>query len=326
MQDLAPPPATLLDATGAPQKGAYAGRIASAEFKGARLGGWRKKAWRYAGVFRDDLAIGAAIADLGYLGLTFVYVAEGGRFYECAWKSPAAAGMRVGAADGTSVALAPGRTVTLATTRTGGVTVSLALPGIRADLDIEGGTTPLTVVSDVGGVTGRTGMTVKSAGLLTRGTLCVQGRSYTLDDARACLDFTQALFPRRTVWSWATAGGIAADGRPVGFNLARGVHDDAHGRFSENALWLDGTPAALPAVTFTAAPGATPWTIRSADGAVDLSFQPRGERAEDVNFLILSSRYRQPFGSFTGRLRDARGREVRVEGLPGVTEDHAALW
>ncbi len=203
MQDLAPPPATLLDATGAPQKGAYAGRIASAEFKGARLGGWRKKAWRYAGVFRDDLAIGAAIADLGYLGLTFVYVAEGGRFYECAWKSPAAAGMRVGAADGTSVALAPGRMVTLATTRAGGVTVSLALPGIRADLDIEGGATPLTVVSDVGGVAGRTGMTVKSAGLLTRGTLCVQGRSYTLDDARACLDFTQALFPRRTVWSWA---------------------------------------------------------------------------------------------------------------------------
>ena len=63
MQDLALPPATLLDALGAPQKGAYAGRIASAEFAGGRLGGWRKKAWRYAGVFRDDLAIGAAIAD-----------------------------------------------------------------------------------------------------------------------------------------------------------------------------------------------------------------------------------------------------------------------
>ena len=73
-------------------------------------------------------------------------------------------------------------------------------------------------------------------------------------------------------------------------------------------------------------PEASLWTVRSADGAVDLSFQPRGERAEDVNFLILSSRYRQPFGSFSGRLRDARGREVRIEGVPGVTEDHAALW
>ena len=80
------------------------------------------------------------------------------------------------------------------------------------------------------------------------------------------------------------------------------------------------------AVSFTAAPGAAPWTIRSADGAVDLRFQPHGERAEDVNFLILSSRYRQPFGSFSGRLRDARGREVRIDGVPGVTEEHAALW
>ena len=326
MQDLAPPPASLLDSTGAPQRGAYAGRIASVDFTSGPLCGWRKKAWRYAGVFRDDLAIGAAIADLGYLGLTFVYVAEGGRFYECAWKSPAAVGMRVGPADGTSVALGPGRLATLATTRSGGVTVSLALPQIRAELDLEGGTTPLTVVSDVGGVAGCPGMTVKSAGLLARGTLCVQGRSYTLNDASACLDFTQARFPRRTIWSWATAGGRAADGRAVGFNLARGVHDDPQGRFSENALWLDGIPAALPPVHFTAAPGATPWSVRSADGAVDLRFQPRGERTEDANYLLLSSRYRQPFGTFSGQLRDARGRTVEVAGLPGVTEEHDALW
>ncbi len=85
-------------------------------------------------------------------------------------------------------------------------------------------------------------------------------------------------------------------------------------------------PAALPQVQFTPAPGALQWSVRSADGAVDLRFQPRGERAEDVNYLLLSSRYRQPFGTFSGHLRDARGRAVEVEGLPGVTEDHAALW
>ena len=326
MQDLAPPPASLLDEKGAPREGAYAGLIPEAAIPTGFVRGLRKKTWRYAGVFQDELAVGVAIADVGYLGLTFAYVARGNKLCERAWKSPAAIGMRVGPCDGASVAVAPGRMVTMATTRRGGVTVALALPGLRADLDIDGDATPLTVVSDVGRGAGLPGLTVKKAGLAARGTIWMNGQRCPLDDARACLDFTQALFPRRTVWGWATGGGRAADGRVVGFNLARGVHDDSKGRFNENALWVDGTPAALPAVTFTPAPGVAPWSIRSDDGAVALQFTPRGERSEDVNLLVLGSRYRQPFGTFTGHLRDARGRLVELSGLPGVTEDHAAVW
>jgi len=322
MHDLDQPPASFLDAQGSPQQGAYAGVIPQAGL----AAGLRKKTWRYAGVFHQDLFLGVAIADLGYLGLTFVYVADGGRMYEVAWKSPGAIGMRVGAAAGTSVAMAPGRLVSLAPTQAGGVTVAIEVPGIRANLDIAGGATPLTVVSDVGRGTGRAGMTVKQAGPVATGTICVQGRSYTLTEGRACLDFTEAFFPRRTVWSWATAGGRTLAGQAFGFNLARGVHDDVQGRFTENALWVDGMPAALPPVTFTPAPGLAAWSMRSADGAVDLTFAPRGERGEDVNFLLVSSRYRQPFGTFSGQLRDARGRQVQIADVPGVTEEHAALW
>jgi hypothetical protein len=182
------------------------------------------------------------------------------------------------------------------------------------------------VVSDVSHGAGQPGVTVKNAGLVARGTLSVEGRSYTLDDARATVDWTEACFPRRTTWFWASGAGLAPDGRAVGFNLAKGVHDDVHHRFNENALWLDGVPSALPAVTFSPAPPPTPWSIHSDDGSVDLVFEPRGERSEDVNLLVVSSFYRQPFGTFTGRLRDARGREVRLEGVPGVTEEHEALW
>jgi hypothetical protein len=45
-----------------------------------------------------------------------------------------------------------------------------------------------------------------------------------------------------------------------------------------------------------------------------------------VNVVVVKSRYRQPFGTFTGHLRDARGREARLERTGGVREDHDALW
>lgn len=326
MNNLGSPPVSLLDAQGAPQEGAYAGLIADAVLPCGFFRGLRQKIWRYAGVFQDDWAIGVAIADVGYLGVTFAYIARGRELREQTWKSPAAAGMRVGPPDGASVAVAPGRTVALSATREGGVTASFVLPGIRAELDIAGSGTPLTVVSDVGRGRRNPGLTIKRAGLPARGTIWFDGQCYTLNEAHACLDFTQAFFPRRTDWQWATAGGRDVQGRRIGFNLALGVHDDARGRFNENALWVDGVPAALPAVAFTPALGSAPWSVRSADGAVELSFTPRGERKEDVNLLALSSRYRQPFGTFTGQLRDASGRTVALREVPGVTEDHHAVW
>ena len=64
-----------------------------------------------------------------------------------------------------------------------------------------------------------------------------------------------------------------------------------------------------------------PWRVRSDDGHVDLTFHPEGHRAQTVDLKLISSRYVQPFGTFSGSLDG-----VAVEGLPGVAEDHAALW
>jgi hypothetical protein len=61
--------------------------------------------------------------------------------------------------------------------------------------------------------------------------------------------------------------------------------------------------------------------VRSENGSVDLTFQPEGHRAQKVDLKLISSRYVQPFGTFSGSLQG-----IAVEGLPGVAEDHAALW
>lgn len=344
--DLAPVPDALVDLQGSPQEGAYAGDPRATSLERALVPGLgllrradgrarrllrdlRRKTWCWVGVFQEDTVVAAAIADVGYLGVAWAYVAEGDRIVEEVWKAPASIGVRPGPPLKAAVALAPRRLISLAPTEKGGLTLTLELPGLRAGFDIGAGRS-LTVVSDLGRGAGLPGATVKRGGLTAKGAFEVEGRRVPLDKAFACIDWTTGFFPRRTVWQWACGAGRDVVGRATGFNLARGVHDDARGRFTENALWIDGEPAPLPPVTFLVGEGRSPWTVRSAKGSeaglVDLVFEPRGERSEDVDLLLVSSKYRQPFGAFSGTLRDARGREVRLEGVPGVTEDHLAVW
>lgn len=347
--DLAPLPApasALLDATGHLRSGAYRGAPASLPLERAyapglgplaaaapgrrRLRGLRRKTWRWVGVFQDDLVVSAAVADLGYLGLAWAYVAEGGRLVERGWKAPLAAGVRVGGPGAPSAALAPGRLVSMQTVGANELTLTLELEQLRAGIDLRAadpaGLDGLTVVSDTGKGAGRPGGTVKRACLAAKGAVVLGDRRVVLDRAWAFVDWTQAYFPRRMSWWWAAGAGLASDGRPVGLNLCRGVHDEPAAGTHENALWLDGVPASLPAVSFLVGEGRTPWTIRSDDGAVDLAFEPAGERREATDLVLVASRYRQPYGHFSGTLRDGAGRTVRLDRLPGVTEHHDVTW
>lgn len=332
-------PAEVLDAAGLPRLGAYRGAPAAVDLDRASapglgrldrpaLRGLRRKSWRWVGVADAERTIVAAVVDLGFVGLAWACVAEGERLVERSWRAPLGVGVRVGGPGSPAVAMAPRRLVSLAQRPGGDLNVTVEIEGMRLGLDVAQDAAPLTVVSDCAG-RGLAGVTVKRAGATATGSIEVEGRRAVLgatSPAAAIVDWTSALLPRRMTWWWAAAAGRDADGRIVGLNLARGVHDDPAGQFTENALWVDGAPAALPPVSFGVGAGRTPWTIRSPDGAVDLTFTPRVERGEDAAWVVVSSRYRQPFGTFSGRLQDARGRTVKVDGLPGVTEHHTAVW
>lgn len=342
MQELLPVPDAALDPTGLPRLGAYAGALATIGLDQARTPGLgalagpgraraalrrlRRKRWRWIGAFQEDLSVVAAVVDLGYIGAAWACVAKGDQvLFDASWRAPAAAGIRVRGPGEAALALAPRRLVSTTPLPGGEVVLTVEVEGLRLGLDLLPGDTALSVVSDVGRGSGLPGATVKRAGCRVRGAVEVKGERTSLDRALAVVDWTEAYFPRRVTWWWGAAAGLA-DGKTVGLNLAAGVHDDPGGRWGENALWLDGVPSALPAVSFGVGEGRTPWTIRSADGAVDLVFSPRAERGEQTNLLLIASRYRQPFGTFSGTIKDAAGRIVRVEGLPGVAEHHVVTW
>ncbi|HWT89766.1 MAG TPA: DUF2804 family protein, partial [Solirubrobacterales bacterium] len=118
---------------------------------------------------------------------------------------------------------------------------------------------------------------------------------------------------RHTSWRWSAGIGDSSDGRPVAWNLVEGINDPPEG--SERAIWIDGEPTEPPPVRFRGTEA-----VELPEGET-LDFTPESRHASDENFLLIRSRYRHSFGSFSGSL----GGIQLASGL-GVMEEHDALW
>lgn len=156
--------------------------------------------------------------------------------------------------------------------------------------------------------------TRKQGGVPARGTVRIGDAVHALD-ALAVVDDSAGYHARRTDWRWSAGVGRTADGRSAAWNLVDGVHDAQAG--SERTLWLDGEPAEAAPAFFAADLS----TVRTRDGG-DLRFASEAVRSRDENMLLVRSSYRQPFGTFSGRLP---GGVELAEGY-GVMEQHTAVW
>ena len=151
--------------------------------------------------------------------------------------------------------------------------------------------------------------TRKQADVPARGRVALDGRERRLE-CRAVVDDSAGYHERHTSWRWSAGVGRAEDGRSVGWNLVAGIHDGLDA--SERTLWLDGEPHEVGPVDFAD-------DLSAVDG---LRFREWCAREENVNRLLFRSRYRQPFGSFSGELP---GGPPLAEGH-GVMEQHDVRW
>jgi hypothetical protein len=178
----------------------------------------------------------------------------------------------------------------------------------RASFDVE--------LEENGGIetahAGGTMWTRKQAGIRARMTGVVEGRRYEVE-ARAVVDDTAGYHPRQTRWLWSAGVGTTLDGTRVGWNLVSGINDEPHG--SERAIWVDGAAHEPGPVEFAGE------RIAFADGG-ELTFSEWSAREADINLLLLRSRYRAPFGTFSGELP---GAGELADGY-GVMEWHEAYW
>lgn len=195
--------------------------------------------------------------------------------------------------------------------------VVVHVPG-RFELEAEllpGHAPPLCAIAPIDG--GVANCTQKSACLPVRGRAEIAGRRFDLEGHTAAMDHTDGLLARDTTWRW-----VSAARNDLALNFVQGFNGPI-----ENVVWHGDQIYPIGAVTIDYDPVSTlnPWRIRSQNGAIDLTFQPEGERRQDKNLVVAVSRYVQPFGVFSGTVRLGTT-EVPVANLVGVAEDHAARW
>ena len=156
--------------------------------------------------------------------------------------------------------------------------------------------------------------TRKQAEVPARGFAEVDGRRHEIDGV-AFIDESAGYHDRHTAWKWSAGNGLTSDGRAVSWNLVAGVHDAP--TQSERTVWVDGEPAEVGPVAF--APDLSQVTF--AEGG-SLEFTEWAAREEDKNLLLMRSRYRQPFGTFTGMLPGG----IELAQGYGVMEAHDVHW
>ena len=96
----------------------------------------------------------------------------------------------------------------------------------------------------------------------------------------------------------------------------------------ECAVWVDGEifPLSEGRFELDLDRPLQPWRVRTAEGEVDLRFDPGAIHAETHDFGVVASRFIQPAGSFSGTIRVAGRAPLELDGVLGVVEDQDARW
>ncbi len=144
-------------------------------------------------------------------------------------------------------------------------------------------------------------------------------------DCMGLIDWTAGYMRRETFWNWAASASVLPDGRTFGMNLSCGVNETS---FTENGFWIDGKLTKVSTVYFEFNPKNfyDPWRITSADGKVNLMFESEQHRSENVNALVIATRFTQMMGVFNGELKTDDNKIIKIENRPGWAEDHYAKW
>jgi hypothetical protein len=244
------------------------------------------KRWRYVGAYGPELMLCAGDARIGPLRQRFWAIATpDGRICE-------------------KTTLIGSGGVEL-----NGDEVALDAPGVRARLTV-GQAEGVETLSRHGD---SYIWTRKQGGVQVDGLLELDGEPIQFA-AHGVIDESAGYHARHTVWSWSAGVGVLSDGRPVAWNLVDGVHDAPEG--SERTVWIGGVPAEVGPVKFES-------DLTAVRGSgIDMSFNGWSERQDQTNALLLKSSYRQPFGTFSGKL----GTKLELREGYGVMEFHDVHW
>jgi hypothetical protein len=334
MRSLLAPPRAAVDPTSrAPSFGSFRGPLPSIDWRPLGYGPLYRvthhKRWVYAAIVSDAHYLAAAIVDLGYAMTCFLFAFDRALGKVVVDRSALAPALvvpgRVGDAAEVGCEARFSFAGTKATfTRERGEDYRLVVDAkglaIDATLTTTGAPPPISVIAKV--PRGVVNATEKRALMGVSGSATIDGKRVALDGATSGFDYTNGYLARSTEWKWAYLLGRAKTGERVGMNLVEGFVGDG-----ECAVWVDDEVYGVGEGRFEHVERAPlePWRVRSACGAIDLAFTPRGAHEERKEMLIVASKFIQPVGFYRGTIA-IDGKRLELEDVLGVTEDQAVRW
>lgn len=276
----------------------------------------RRRRWVYAAAGDEQVVVGAAVVDvgLGGLGTAFAFALDDAGLH--LWEpGPGRAGV-LGGLD--RWARLERRDAVVLLWPDGGLELDVPVDGGRLVARLSTGTTasPVSLVTPTPG--GGWNATTKTAGHRLTGTVTTPAGSRDVADAGGWQDATDGRQDATTTWRWAAGAGRDEHGRAVGLQASTGMNGLGPG---EDVVWFDGHPRSLEVARLDDRDG--PW--RLAGDGWSLELDTAGARVADEGLGPVSSRYRQPVGTWHGTLPGPDGVAVAVR-LQGVAEDHEARW
>ena len=286
------------------------------------------KQFQFVSIVTPHYVIGAAIADIRYVGSSFCYLYDihQNKLIEKNWLRPCNFGYSMAPSPNNSVSyIGNGSNKVQFEIINGQWHIQINTKNITADLRLE--TPSLSLPMAMCSPTAYNGWTYtqKHNGLKPIGELVVNEEQQPLKNALASYDFSAGYMRRETSWRWASFNAEIEQGT-IGLNIATGVNETGN---SENVFWINGERHLLGAAHFNFSRhngSKDGWHIVSDNGQVDLHFTPRNVRSEKLNLILLKSNFRQFIGDYNGVIHDNSGNKYKLSNVLGLAEDHYAKW
>jgi hypothetical protein len=202
------------------------------------------------------------------------------------------------------------------------------LPAIKGKIKVHEDLAKIEPLVQVSPITPYRPFYTHKAAMPTEGSIILGGQEIVIDgnQAIALFDEQKTYYPYNSFWYWATAAGYDGSGRLLAFNLCRNMIA-ADDEFNENCFWIDGKIFCLPAARFEFGEIMAPWKVNTEGGNLDLTFVPKGERAQKINLAgLIQSDFHQPFGKYRGEFNDDSGGIYPITNFFGLAEHHATRY
>lgn len=202
------------------------------------------------------------------------------------------------------------------------------LPAVKGEIKVHEDLAKIEPLVQVSPITPYRPFYTHKAATPAEGSIILGGQEIVIDgnQAIALIDEQKTYYPYNSFWYWATAAGYDDSGRLLAFNLCRNMIT-ADEVFNENCFWIDGKICCLPAARFEFGKSMEPWKVNTEGGNLNLSFVPKGERAQKINLAgLIRSDFHQPFGIYSGRFKDDSGGVCPIANFFGLAEHHVTRY